>query len=117
MNFDDYCKDNDIITLCMPSHSSYRLQSLNLISFSVLKRLYSVFVEDLMCRHQTYVAKKDFLAEFLKTFTDAFTEQNIRSDFKTAELVSLDANRVISALDVIKAVKTPSPNSELPLLT
>jgi hypothetical protein len=39
-DFKDYCKENDILTLCMPPHSSHILQSLHVACFSPLKRKY-----------------------------------------------------------------------------
>ncbi len=38
--FDLFCKDHNIITLCMPPHSSHLLQPLNVNCFVVLKCSY-----------------------------------------------------------------------------
>jgi hypothetical protein len=38
--FDKYCADHSIITLCMPAHSSHLLQPLDVGCFAVLKRSY-----------------------------------------------------------------------------
>jgi hypothetical protein len=114
MDFEAECAKHGIIPLCMPSHSSHRLQPLDLVPFSVLKRVYSQFVERLMRRHQTHVAKEDFLLGFLEAFEAAFTKKNIQSGFKAAGICPLDADRVISALDVVKVTHTPSPDPELP---
>jgi hypothetical protein len=40
-DFKDYCKENNILTLCMPPHSSHILQLLDVVCFSPLKRKYS----------------------------------------------------------------------------
>jgi len=34
-NFKLFCKENDIITLCMPPHSSHILQPLNLVALAL----------------------------------------------------------------------------------
>lgn len=51
MEFEEYCRLNNIITLCMPAHSSHRLQPFNLVLFSVLKRRYSEYIKGLIRRH------------------------------------------------------------------
>lgn len=40
LKFQQYCKDNKIITLCMPPHSSHLLQPLNVGCFAPLKKAY-----------------------------------------------------------------------------
>jgi dihydrofolate reductase len=40
LEFQQYCKENNIITLCMPPHSSHLLQPLNVACFSPLKKAY-----------------------------------------------------------------------------
>ena len=45
--FDQYCADNKIITLCMPPHTSHLLQPLDVSCFSPLKRAYGREVEEL----------------------------------------------------------------------
>ena len=114
MEFEDYCTRNGIITICMPAHSSHKLQPLDLVPFSVLKRAYGLYVEGLMRRHQTHLEKQDFLAGFLTAFKAAFTESNIQSGFEAAGLVPLDPERVIFTLDVTEVARTPTPNPDLP---
>jgi hypothetical protein len=41
LEFQQYCKDNNIVTLCMPSHSSHLLQPLGVGCFAPLKVSYS----------------------------------------------------------------------------
>ena len=43
--FDEVCKINNIIVCCMPVHSSYILQPLDVGVFLVLKRLYRGAIE------------------------------------------------------------------------
>ena len=44
--FDQICTQNNIIPLCMPAHSSYLLQPLDIGCLSVLKRKYSKLVKE-----------------------------------------------------------------------
>jgi hypothetical protein len=59
--FDQFCKDNKIITLCMPPHTSYLLQPLNISSYSPLKVLYKHEVSELARQGVFHVDKLDFL--------------------------------------------------------
>ena len=114
MDFEEYCKDNGIVTLYIPPHLSYKLQSLDIIPFNILKRVYSVYIEGLMRRHQTHIAKEDFLVGFFEASKQAMTQSNIRSGFAAAGLVPMDPERVISVLDIAENLRTPSSNLNLP---
>ena len=46
--FELFCQDHNIITLCMPSHSSYILQPLDVGCFSPPKKAYGKQIEGLM---------------------------------------------------------------------
>ncbi|MBE1616029.1 hypothetical protein IDF54_14335, partial [Flavobacterium sp. SaA2.13] len=41
VEFNQYCKENNIIPISMPPHSSYLLQPLDVALYSPLKRTYS----------------------------------------------------------------------------
>jgi hypothetical protein len=45
LRFELYCQQNNIITLCMPSHSSHLLQPLDVGCFGPLKKAYGRQVE------------------------------------------------------------------------
>ena len=45
--FEAFCQDHKIITLCMPAHSSHLLQPLDVGSFGPLKKAYGKQVENL----------------------------------------------------------------------
>jgi hypothetical protein len=46
--FEVYCKEHNIITLCMPAYSSYILQPLDVGCFSPLKQAYGRQIEEMM---------------------------------------------------------------------
>lgn len=116
VEFEEYCKNNDIITLCMPAHSSHRLQPLDLTCFSVLKRAYSKYLEGLMRRYVTHIAKEDFLAGLYDAFKAAMSTDNIKSGFEKAGLVPFDPQNVLGELEKYPLVPTPtvSPLSDVP---
>lgn len=117
VEFDEYCKANHVIPLCTPAHSSHKLQPLDVTCFSVLKRAYSGFIEGLMRRHQTHVAKENFLRGFSIVSEKAMTPANVQAGFRAAGLVPLDGQSVISALDISHIARTPSPRPQLPTTT
>jgi len=75
--FEEYCKENNIITLCMPPHSSHILQPLDVRCFSPLKKAYGQQIEDMMRAHITHITKDDFFPAFRVTFFAAIIENNI----------------------------------------
>jgi hypothetical protein len=105
--FEEYCKENNIITLCMPPHSSHLLQPLDVGCFSVLKRAYSREIEKMMRNHIHHITKPDFFLAFHAAFLTTFTPENVRGGFRGAGLVPLDPQKVISQLDI--KLRTPTP--------
>src|ERR1700722_654656 len=105
--FEEYCKEHNIITLCMPAHSSHILQPLDVGCFSPLKKAYSRQIEDMMRAHIVYITKDDFFPAFHAAFNIAMTESNIRGGFQGARLLPFDPESVISTLDL--KLKTPTP--------
>ena len=105
-DFELYAKENNIITLCMPAHSSHRLQPLDVGCFRPLKRSYGGEIEKLMRVGITHISKEDFLPAFYTAFRTTFTESNIRGGFRGSGLVPYDPEYVISQLEV--RIRTPS---------
>ena len=89
LQFQEFCKENNIYTLCMPPHSSHLLQPLDVGCFSPLKRAYSREVESLIRNHINHITKLEFLPAFKAAFDRSFTPANIRSAFQGAGLVPL----------------------------
>ena len=116
-DFELYTKENNIITLCMPAHSSHRLQPLDVGCFRALKRSYGGEIEKLMRGGITHISKEDFLPAFRKAFRTTFTESNIRGGFRGSGLVPYDPDYVISQLEVrLRTPSRPSTAASLPAL-
>jgi hypothetical protein len=107
LDFQQYCKENKIITICMPPHSSHLLQPLDVGCFAPLKKAYGRQAEDLMRNRITHITKLEFLPCFIRAYNAAITPSNIQGGFRGAGLVPFDPQRVITALDV--QLRTPSP--------
>jgi hypothetical protein len=79
--FQQYCKENKIITLCMPPHLSHLLQPLDVGCFAPLKVAYGRQVEHLMRNRITHITKLEFLPCFKQAFFDTFRESVVQSGF------------------------------------
>ena len=107
--FELYCQQNNIITLCMPPHSSHLLQPLDVGCFGPLKKAYGRQIEDLMRMHINHISKLEFLCAFREAFFASMTEKNIQGGFLGAGLIPYDPERVLSKLDI--RLRTPTPPS------
>ncbi|KAH8640697.1 hypothetical protein IG631_03638 [Alternaria alternata] len=114
LEFQEFCKENNIYTLCMPPHSSHLLQPLDVGCFSPLKRAYSREVESLIRHHINHITKLEFLPAFKTAFNRSFTPANICSAFRGAGLVPLQPDAVLSKLDVQLRTPTPAALPEAP---
>jgi hypothetical protein len=110
--FELYCQSHNIITLCMPPHSSHLLQPLDVGCFGPMKQAYGRQIESLMRAHINHVSKVDFLCAFREAFFASITERNVQGGFAGAGLVPYNPERVISKLDV--RLRTPTPPSSRP---
>jgi hypothetical protein len=104
--FESYCKANNIITLCMPAHSSHLLQPLDVSCFAVLKRAYGMAVSQWIRNGINHIDKEDFLAIYPQIRPNVFTESTIKSGFRATGLIPYDPERVLSHLTI---TKTPTP--------
>ena len=109
LEFDLFCKEHSIITLCMPLHLSHLLQPLDVGCFSVLKRLYRRQIETLMQNGVNYIDKQDFLEAYYTARTETMNQANIHSSFAATGVVPYDPERVLSKLNTQLRTPTPPP--------
>ena len=98
--FQEYCKENNIITLCLPPHSSHLTQPLDIGLFAVLKVIYGAEISNLIKMHITHITKDDFFPAFKAAFLKAFTPENVAGGFRGSGLQPFDPEKVLSKLDV-----------------
>ncbi len=98
--FDKFCKDHNIIILCMPSYSSHLLQSLDVGCFSVLKRVYGCMVTQNMHLGIDHVDKAEMLSIHKVARIQALRPSNIQSGFRKAGLVPLDPSAILDTLEI-----------------
>jgi len=111
-DFEEYCRTNNILTLCMPAHSSHLLQPLDIGCFGPLKKAYSRQIENLVRTRITHVSKEAFIPAFVEAFKATITKKNIQGGFRGAGLVPYDPEIVISQLDI--RLSTPTPENSRP---
>jgi hypothetical protein len=114
LQFQDFCKDHNIITLCMPPHSSHLLQPLDVGCFAPLKKAYSKQIEGLIRNGINHITKLEFLPAFKAASDAAFTSSNIKASFRGSGLYPYDPDAVISKLDIKLKTPTPPPIDDLP---
>jgi hypothetical protein len=97
----------------MPPHSSHLLQPLDVGCFAVLKRAYSRFISDLARCGYNHIDKFDFLDDYKRARLEAFHQPAIiQNSFAASGLVPIDAERVLSKLNI--SLRTPTPPSSRP---
>ena len=75
--FDNFCKDRNIVTICMPPHSSHLLQPLDVGCFSVLKRVYGSLVAENIRLSINHIDKAEMLIIHQAARTQALLPANI----------------------------------------
>jgi hypothetical protein len=86
-DFIQYCCDHSIVALCLSSHSTHLLQSLNVEVFEPLSKAYKKCVHLHSCYEAVNVNKLDFLHYYQKARLTAITTQNVLSAWWAAGLI------------------------------
>ena len=105
--FNEICEQNKVIPICMPAHSSYLLQPLDMGCFAVLKRSYGRMVEIKIRNGINYIDKLDFLEAYPSARIEAFKLETIKNSFAAAGLVPFAPDQVILKLNI--RLRTPTP--------
>jgi hypothetical protein len=105
--FDAFCKENAIICLCMPPHTSHLLQPLDVGVFGPLKRAYGKLVEGMMVAGNNHIDKEDFLHLYPPAREKVFNQKNICSGFAGAGLKPFDQDQVLEKITF--QLRTPTP--------
>ena len=100
MKFLDWCEQNKILVTLYSSHSTHRLQSLNVSLFNSLTNYYSQNLNDWIFKIQelSRISKRDFFDLFWSAYQAAFTSVNIKSEWKKTELLPFDLSQIIKQI-------------------
>ncbi|KAF2188420.1 DDE-domain-containing protein [Zopfia rhizophila CBS 207.26] len=106
--FETFARNNGIIPLWLPSHSSHILQPLDVACFSVVKRLYREGVEQLARSGQHHVTIDDFLQIYAVARPQALSSSNVESAFQATGIVPYNPDEVLDKLGALR-ITTPDP--------
>ena len=107
VDFESYCKGNNIIPICRPSHSSHITQPLDVWFFSFLTRAYGAEINTFIRAHINNITKVEFFLALHAAYKRSMTKENMAGGFRGAYLIPFDPEAVISKLDV--RLQTPTP--------
>src|SRR5277367_4652811 len=90
--FIDWCDQHRIIVAIFPSHSTHRLQPLDVSLFSPLSQAYTSQLAEFLAATQGLVgiSKREFWGNFWPAFKASFTRDNIESAWKNTGLLPWD---------------------------
>ena len=98
--FETFCKNNNIVTISLPAHSSHLTQLLDVRCFSALKKAYSRQIEHFIKLHINHITKVEFFLAFKAAYYAAITESNVKGGFRGAGLIPFNPKAVVSKLNV-----------------
>ncbi|KAI9043448.1 uncharacterized protein KD926_003599 [Aspergillus affinis] len=111
LEFDQLCKEKDIIPLYMPPYSSHKLQPLDVGCFSPLKSYYGRRISDAIQNGIEHIDKSDFINHFKRIYSKAFSASNITSSFASTGLIPYDPDKVLSKLKPLRSSTPPPPST------
>ena len=108
-----YCINNNVVLVCLPSHSTDLLQPLDVGVFSPLATAYKLQLEKHTRLGVSYsIDKVDFIQLYGKAREEALTVKNMQSAWAKSGLVPLD-----SAVVTKKLPQPPTSGSTTPVLS
>ena len=93
-----FCHDNNILPLCLPSHTTHLLQPLDVGCFAPLAHYYRAEVDEATHYGLHGVTKCDFLQFYSVAREKAFTISNINSAFRKTGIVPLQPSVILETL-------------------
>ena len=114
--FLSYCLENKVIPLCLPPHTTHRLQPLDVAVFSAYKHYYRKELRQRWARRVWGVGKDNFYQIISIAREKAFSEKNIRSAFWFTGHIPSDREIVLREIPTSTnpATSTPSTHSTSP---
>lgn len=103
--FDDFCRNNQIVCLCSSPYSTHLTQAFDMGCFSPLKTTYGRLVFEKAQLEVHHIDKVDFLELYLQARTQTMTEKTTKAAFRAVGIVPFDPQQVLSRLKP----RTPSP--------
>ena len=108
IDFNNYCKNNNIVLLCMLVYLFHIFQPLNVRCFGFLKALYNKKIEQMIYMQIIHITKNNFFLAFKCIFYVIINLKNIQIIFKIISLILYNPKKVINNLDFKFHTPTPS---------
>jgi hypothetical protein len=89
-----FCHDNNILPICLPSHTTHVLQPLDVGCFGPLAHYYRIEVEEACINGLDSVSKCDFLRFYAEARQRAFTPETVRSSFSESGIIPFNPSVV-----------------------
>ena len=99
IDFDNYCKNNNIVLFYMFIYSSHIFQPLNVRCFGLLKISYSKEIKQMMHIQITHIIKNNFFPALKCVFYVIINLKNIQTNFRIIGFVLYNPEKMISGLD------------------
>jgi hypothetical protein len=96
LEFVQFCEDYRIILICLPPHTTYLLQPLDLVIFLLLKRAYLQKVDEYIALGITGLNREWFLRIIGEIRLEIYTANHINSAFEAAGLYPYNLERALS---------------------
>ena len=93
-----FCHDNNILPICLPSHTTHVLQPLDVGCFGPLAHYYRMEVEEACINGLDSVSKCDFLRFYAEARQKAFTPETVCSSFSESGIVPFNPSVVYDKL-------------------
>jgi len=113
-DFLGFCHDNNILPICLPSHTTHVLQPLDVGCFGPLAHYYRTEVEEACVNGLDSVSKFDFVRFYAEARQRAFTHENVCSSFSESGLVPFNPSIIYEKLIEDKCPETPRDSSSRP---
>jgi hypothetical protein len=104
----EFCRDNNIIHIRLPSHTSHKLQPCEVSIFGPLKTAYRNLVEDMGNKGVKSVGKQHFTLLYDQARRAALTPSNIKSAWAKVGLYPFNPDRVLRDIQKPPAAVSPS---------
>ncbi len=102
----DYCISQKIILLCLSTHTTHLLQSLDVEVFASLATAYKTHVQRVTWLEISYsIDKTNFLKLYQLTRYETITSLNIRKTWTATELLSFSSVLVLQHFSSVKKLK------------
>jgi hypothetical protein len=108
--FDSICMANNIITICMPAHSSHLLQPLDVGCFGILKHFYGQHVQNMARMGTTHIDKLDFLDIYPAARIATYKSSVIIGSFAGSGIIPYSPERVLQKLNIRPLTPSPPPS-------